>query len=67
MLFNRILLTFYLNNVLIDIFSQPCSSYGQNLRTSTYIGETVFCIVLCIGGLILFARLIGNMQVKVAA
>ncbi|XP_027090472.1 cyclic nucleotide-gated ion channel 18-like [Coffea eugenioides] len=38
------------------------SSYGQNLRTSTYIGETVFCIVLCIGGLILFARLIGNMQ-----
>ncbi|KAL3826059.1 hypothetical protein ACJIZ3_022088 [Penstemon smallii] len=38
------------------------SSYGQNLTTSTYLGETTFCIVLCIGGLILFAQLIGNMQ-----
>ncbi|KAI5665549.1 hypothetical protein M9H77_15402 [Catharanthus roseus] len=38
------------------------SSYGQNLETSIYIGETAFCIVLCIGGLILFARLIGQMQ-----
>ncbi|KAL3613557.1 hypothetical protein CASFOL_042591 [Castilleja foliolosa] len=38
------------------------STYGQNLTTSTYIGETSFCIVLCIFGLILFAQLIGNMQ-----
>ncbi|KAI8032876.1 Cyclic nucleotide-gated ion channel 18 [Camellia lanceoleosa] len=38
------------------------SSYGQNLTTSTYIGETSFCIVICIGGLILFAQLIGQMQ-----
>ncbi|KAL6587482.1 Cyclic nucleotide-gated ion channel 18 [Orobanche minor] len=38
------------------------SSYGQNLSTSTYLGETAFCIVLCVGGLILFAQLIGNMQ-----
>ncbi|XP_057984285.1 cyclic nucleotide-gated ion channel 18 isoform X2 [Malania oleifera] len=38
------------------------SSYGQNLTTTTYIGETIFCIVICIGGLILFAQLIGNMQ-----
>ncbi|KAL3629238.1 Cyclic nucleotide-gated ion channel 18 [Castilleja foliolosa] len=38
------------------------SSYGQNLTTSTYIGETSFCIVLCIFGLILFSQLIGNMQ-----
>ncbi|KAL3640127.1 Cyclic nucleotide-gated ion channel 18 [Castilleja foliolosa] len=38
------------------------SSYGQNLSTSTYLGETGFCIVLCVGGLILFAQLIGNMQ-----
>ncbi|CAI9111067.1 OLC1v1011202C1 [Oldenlandia corymbosa var. corymbosa] len=38
------------------------SSYGQNLRTSTYLGETSFCVVLCIGGLVLFARLIGDMQ-----
>ncbi|EPS59071.1 hypothetical protein M569_15739 [Genlisea aurea] len=38
------------------------SSYGQNLDTSTYLGETMFCIVLCIFGLILSAQLIGNMQ-----
>ncbi|KAH6774450.1 cyclic nucleotide-gated channel 18 [Perilla frutescens var. hirtella] len=38
------------------------SSYGQTLNTSTFIGETVFCIVLCIFGLVLFAQLIGNMQ-----
>ncbi|KAL8471401.1 hypothetical protein ACS0TY_028887 [Phlomoides rotata] len=38
------------------------SSYGQNLDTSTYLGETTFCIVLCIFGLVLFAQLIGNMQ-----
>ncbi|XP_058188281.1 cyclic nucleotide-gated ion channel 18-like [Rhododendron vialii] len=38
------------------------SSYGQNLDTSTYIGETSFCIIICIGGLILFAQLIGQMQ-----
>lgn len=40
------------------------SSYGQNLNTSTYIGETLFSISLCIIGLVLFAQLIGNMQVK---
>ncbi|RAL52567.1 hypothetical protein DM860_017261 [Cuscuta australis] len=38
------------------------SSYGQNLMTSTYVGETVFCISVCIIGLILFSHLIGNMQ-----
>lgn len=38
------------------------SSYGQNLVTSTFIGETVFCILICIGGLVLFSQLIGNMQ-----
>ncbi|KAH7845910.1 hypothetical protein Vadar_007326 [Vaccinium darrowii] len=38
------------------------SSYGQNLTTSTYLGETSFAIIICIGGLILFAQLIGQMQ-----
>ncbi|KAF6157359.1 hypothetical protein GIB67_004297 [Kingdonia uniflora] len=38
------------------------SSYGQNLETSTFIGETAFCIIICIVGLVLFAHLIGNMQ-----
>ncbi|PHT57269.1 putative cyclic nucleotide-gated ion channel 16 [Capsicum baccatum] len=38
------------------------SSYGQNLNTSTYLGETLFSIAICIIGLILFAQLIGNIQ-----
>ncbi|XP_042439081.1 cyclic nucleotide-gated ion channel 18-like isoform X1 [Zingiber officinale] len=38
------------------------SSYGQNLGTSTYIGETTFAIAICIIGLVLFSHLIGNMQ-----
>lgn len=39
------------------------SSYGQNLSTSTFIGETSFAITIAIVGLVLFAHLIGNMQV----
>ena len=38
------------------------SSYGQNLDTTTYLLETLFCIVLCIAGLVIFSLLIGNMQ-----
>ncbi|KAF1871059.1 hypothetical protein Lal_00020793 [Lupinus albus] len=34
------------------------SSYGQNLQTSTYSGETLFSSFICISGLILFAHLI---------
>ncbi|XP_057967591.1 cyclic nucleotide-gated ion channel 17 isoform X1 [Malania oleifera] len=41
---------------------QQLSSYGQNLSTSTFIGETAFAILIAIGGLVLFAHLIGNMQ-----
>ncbi|XP_078438682.1 cyclic nucleotide-gated ion channel 17-like [Wolffia australiana] len=41
---------------------QNLSSYGQNLVTSTFIGETLFAILIAIVGLILFAQLIGNMQ-----
>ncbi|CAI9779657.1 unnamed protein product [Fraxinus pennsylvanica] len=41
---------------------QNLSSYGQNLSTSTFIGETSFAILIAILGLILFAHLIGNMQ-----
>ncbi|XP_042499756.1 cyclic nucleotide-gated ion channel 18-like [Macadamia integrifolia] len=43
------------------------SSYGQNLDTSTYIGETSFCILICIVGLVLFSHLIGNMQTYLAS
>ncbi|GFP95214.1 probable cyclic nucleotide-gated ion channel 17 [Phtheirospermum japonicum] len=41
---------------------QNLSSYGQNLSTSTFIGETSFSILIAILGLVLFAHLIGNMQ-----
>ncbi|KAK6912115.1 Cyclic nucleotide-binding domain [Dillenia turbinata] len=38
------------------------SSYGQGLANSNEVSETLFCIVICIAGLVLFAQLIGNMQ-----
>nr|XP_043633299.1 protein CNGC15b-like [Erigeron canadensis] len=38
------------------------SSLGQNLSTSTYVGEIMFAIVVAVVGLVLFALLIGNMQ-----
>lgn len=41
---------------------QQLSSLGQNLATSTFIGEIVFAIFIAIIGLLLFALLIGNMQ-----
>lgn len=42
----------------------PCSSLGQNLATSTYVGEIIFAIIVATLGLVLFALLIGNMQVS---
>ncbi|XP_050215183.1 protein CNGC15b [Mercurialis annua] len=38
------------------------SSLGQNLSTTTYVGEIAFAIVIATLGLVLFALLIGNMQ-----
>ncbi|XP_077229554.1 cyclic nucleotide-gated channel 15 [Tasmannia lanceolata] len=38
------------------------SSLGQNLSTSTYVGEIIFAIIIAILGLVLFGLLIGNMQ-----
>lgn len=66
---HRLNIFFFLNSVwlCLNLFVtviRICSSYGQTLSTSTFIGETLFCIVLCIFGLILFAQLIGNMQVR---
>lgn len=40
-----------------------CSALGQNLQTSKFVGEIIFAISICISGLVLFALLIGNMQV----
>ncbi|KAL3530553.1 hypothetical protein ACH5RR_009875 [Cinchona calisaya] len=41
---------------------QTLSSTGQNLSTSTYVGEMSFVIMVATLGLVLFALLIGNMQ-----
>ncbi|RRT58818.1 hypothetical protein B296_00046289, partial [Ensete ventricosum] len=41
---------------------QNLSSLGQNLKTSTFIGENIFAVWVSICGLVLFALLIGNMQ-----
>ncbi|KAL7125702.1 hypothetical protein ABFS83_14G134200 [Erythranthe nasuta] len=38
------------------------SSLGQNLKTSTFVGEILFAIAISVIGLILFSLLIGNMQ-----
>lgn len=38
------------------------SSLGQNLSTSTYVGEIAFSIIIATLGLVLFGLLIGNMQ-----
>ncbi|KAF8396560.1 hypothetical protein HHK36_018184 [Tetracentron sinense] len=38
------------------------SSLGQNLSTSTFVGEINFAIIIAILGLVLFGLLIGNMQ-----
>ena len=42
-----------------------CSSLGQGLLTSTFVGEIMVAIVAATLGLVLFALLIGNMQVSV--
>ncbi|PSS03948.1 Cyclic nucleotide-gated ion channel like [Actinidia chinensis var. chinensis] len=38
------------------------SSLGQNLKTSTFVGEVLFAAFISILGLVLFSLLIGNMQ-----
>ncbi|KAK4273906.1 hypothetical protein QN277_017210 [Acacia crassicarpa] len=38
------------------------SSLGQNLKTSTYVWEIIFAVLISISGLVLFSFLIGNMQ-----
>jgi cyclic nucleotide gated channel len=40
-----------------------CSSLGQNLSTTTYLGEIIFSIIVATLGLVLFGFFIGNMQV----
>ncbi|KAL6985109.1 putative cyclic nucleotide-gated ion channel 14 [Sarracenia purpurea var. burkii] len=47
---------------MFSVLNSDHSSYGQSLSTSTFIGETSFAILIAILGLVLFAHLIGNMQ-----
>ncbi|KAK6151570.1 hypothetical protein DH2020_014205 [Rehmannia glutinosa] len=49
--------------IWFGIRSVKACTLGQGLQTSTYPGESIFSIALAIFGLILFALLIGNMQV----
>ncbi|KAK6141073.1 hypothetical protein DH2020_025185 [Rehmannia glutinosa] len=37
-------------------------SLGQNLKTSTFVGEILFAVFISVIGLVLFSLLIGNMQ-----
>ncbi|PRQ40021.1 putative cGMP-dependent kinase, Ion transport domain-containing protein [Rosa chinensis] len=49
----------------LDPSTLPCrllSSFGQSLKTSTYVWEIYFSIVVSISGLVLFALFIGNIQ-----
>jgi cyclic nucleotide gated channel, plant len=41
-----------------------CSTYGQNLKTSTYTSENLFAAFACTAALVLFALLIGNVKVQ---
>ena len=41
-----------------------CSSLTQTLSVSTFVWEIIFTILIIIIGLLLFAFLIGNMQVS---
>ena len=43
------------------------SCYGQSLLVSTYLGETLYAIVVAVVGLVLFAHLIGNVQVLLSS
>uniref|UniRef100_A0A2P2LDF2 Uncharacterized protein MANES_05G023700 n=1 Tax=Rhizophora mucronata TaxID=61149 RepID=A0A2P2LDF2_RHIMU len=38
------------------------SSLGQNLKTSTFVWEILFAVLIAVAGLVLFSLLIGNMQ-----
>lgn len=48
----------------VEGFYNLCSCLGQNLQTSTFVGEISFAILIAVLGLVLFALLIGNMQVS---
>ncbi|TYK14285.1 putative cyclic nucleotide-gated ion channel 15 isoform X1 [Cucumis melo var. makuwa] len=51
-----------LTNLVKMDFLIVISSLGQNLATSTFVGEIIFAIIVATLGLVLFALLIGNMQ-----
>ena len=50
--------------IFVSCYNQ-CSSLGQNLKTSTYAWENLFAVFVSVSGLVLFALLIGNVQVNI--
>ncbi|KAG8376555.1 hypothetical protein BUALT_Bualt09G0075600 [Buddleja alternifolia] len=64
-LFKRVAMSSFLNKYSYCLWwgLRNLSSAGQNLVTSTYIGEINFAMTIAILGLVFFALLIGNMQV----
>ncbi|KAJ6418780.1 hypothetical protein OIU84_002040 [Salix udensis] len=49
-------------NGFCDISCAFCSSLGHNLKTSTYVWENCFAVLISISGVATIAFLIGNMQ-----
>lgn len=43
-----------------------CSNLGRNLQTGSDVGENIFVILVVCSGFLLFALLIGNMQVSMS-
>lgn len=51
-------------SLLLFLSVDACSSIGNNLATTDYVGENVFVNIVAIIGLVLLAALVGNMQVS---
>lgn len=50
--------------LLFFVLGDMCSSIGNNLATTDYVGENIFVNLVAIFGLVLLSALVGNMQVS---
>lgn len=50
--------------LLFFVLGDMCSSIGNNLATTDYVGENIFVNLVAILGLVLLSALVGNMQVS---
>lgn len=46
------------------VYACNCSTQGQNLTTSIFIGENIYTTIVAILGLLNLALLLGNMEVN---